>query len=224
MVAIVALLYRASASYNSIYSRLRVRLLPQGSPCARPSLLVCPFMAQCHRARTCCALQLAWRLSDEPPDPHRSDEFNEPLFRARTRAKIFLGFTSNMISSGVREVLRYLAQHRMVDVMVTTGGAVEEDVMKTLAPAVIGDFGLDGAALRSKGINRIGNTVVPNANYCKFEEWLAPLLERMYEEQERDGVNWTPSKVGLWAWRRRLGLVSGVWAISSSYDCAIGYG
>ena len=46
------------------------------------------------------------------------------------RCKLFLGFTSNLMSSGVREQLRYLAQHSMVDVMVTTAGGIEEDFIK----------------------------------------------------------------------------------------------
>jgi hypothetical protein len=44
-----------------------------------------------------------------------------------------MGFTSNLISSGVRESLRYLVQHRMVDVVVTTAGGVEEDLIKARA-------------------------------------------------------------------------------------------
>lgn len=51
-----------------------------------------------------------------------------------------------------------------------------------------------------KGQNRIGNLVVPNDNYCKFEDWVVPILDRMLEEQENsknsdDPVIWTPSKV-----------------------------
>ena len=46
------------------------------------------------------------------------------------RCKVFLGFTSNLISSGVREQIRFLAQHRMVDVIVTTAGGIEEDFIK----------------------------------------------------------------------------------------------
>jgi len=34
--------------------------------------------------------------------------------RPKTNCTIFLGYTSNIISSGVREVIRYLAQHNMV--------------------------------------------------------------------------------------------------------------
>ena len=48
---------------------------------------------------------------------------------------MFLGFTSNLISSGVREQLRFLAQHRMVDVVVTTAGGIEEDFIKVRSAA-----------------------------------------------------------------------------------------
>lgn len=64
-----------------------------------------------------------------------------------------------------------------------------------------GDFNIDGAGLRRKGLNRIGNLVVPNDNYCKFEDWVMPILDKMVEEQEGNGTEdgqrarWTPSKV-----------------------------
>ena len=74
------------------------------------------------------ARQIAWRLSDEPPGP--ADAGLAPAARAATRAKIFLGFTSNLASAGVREHVRFLVQHRMVDVVVTTAGGVEEDLIK----------------------------------------------------------------------------------------------
>lgn len=45
-------------------------------------------------------------------------------------AKIFMGFTSNLMSAGTREQIRYLVQHRLVDVLVTTAGGVEEDLIK----------------------------------------------------------------------------------------------
>ncbi|CAM4555289.1 unnamed protein product, partial [Lepidochelys kempii] len=48
---------------------------------------------------------------------------------------IFLGFTSNLISSGICETICYLVQHNMVDVLVTTAGGVEEDLIKCLMVA-----------------------------------------------------------------------------------------
>lgn len=117
-----------------------------------------------------------------------------PFGRKRKNCTIFLGYTSNLISSGVRETIRYLAEHDMIDVLVTTAGGIEEDFIKCLAPTYLGDFALKGAELRSKGINRIGNLLVPNDNYCKFEDWLMPILDKMVEEQ-KNGMKWTPSKM-----------------------------
>jgi deoxyhypusine synthase len=43
---------------------------------------------------------------------------------------------------------------------------------------------ISGQDLRKKGLNRIGNLVVPNDNYCKFEDWVTPILDSMLEEQK----------------------------------------
>jgi deoxyhypusine synthase len=80
-----------------------------------------------------------------------------------------LAYTSNLVSSGLRETIRFLVQHKLVDVLVTTAGGVEEDVIKCLGPTRIGDFSMSGKDLRKRGLNRIGNLLVPNDNYCKFE-------------------------------------------------------
>ncbi|XP_068434376.1 deoxyhypusine synthase [Clinocottus analis] len=108
---------------------------------------------------------------------------------------IFLGYTSNLISSGVRESIRYLVEHNMVDVIVSTAGGIEEDFIKCLAHTYLGEFSLPGKDLRQKGINRIGNLLVPNDNYCKFEDWLMPILDQMLLEQNTEGTRWTPSKM-----------------------------
>lgn len=120
---------------------------------------------------------------------------------------LFLGYTSNLVSSGLRSTLRYLVQHRHVSAVVTTAGGVEEDLIKCLAPTYLSSFAADGAALREKGMNRIGNLVVPNSNYCAFEDWVVPILDAMLAEQEasrqsakdkaddQDRLVWTPSAV-----------------------------
>ncbi|WPH02086.1 Hypothetical protein R9X50_00494100 [Acrodontium crateriforme] len=113
---------------------------------------------------------------------------------------IFLGYTSNLISSGLRETLRWLVEHKHVSAIVTTAGGVEEDFIKCLANTYLGAFSTPGAALRKQGMNRIGNLYVPNSNYCAFEDWIVPILDQMLEEQEAskktdDPIHWTPSKV-----------------------------
>lgn len=49
--------------------------------------------------------------------------------------------------------------------------------------------------MRSKGLNRIGNMVLPNDNYRQFEEWLLNLLDQFLIEQKENNFNWTPSKI-----------------------------
>ncbi|OJJ45287.1 hypothetical protein ASPZODRAFT_152963 [Penicilliopsis zonata CBS 506.65] len=123
------------------------------------------------------------------------------------KTTIFLGYTSNLISSGLRDTLRYLVRHKHVSAIVTTAGGVEEDLIKCLAPTYMGSFSTPGAGLRQQGLNRIGNLVVPNSNYCAFEDWLVPILDQMLEEQEaaqakaretgdeEDELHWTPSRI-----------------------------
>ncbi|XP_033946035.1 deoxyhypusine synthase [Pseudochaenichthys georgianus] len=129
----------------------------------------------------------------EPVEEGEGKETDE--YRSKAGCTIFLGYTSNLISSGIRESIRYLAEHKMVDVIVTTAGGIEEDFIKCMGSTYLGDFNLSGKELRLKAINRIGNLLVPNDNYCKFEDWLMPILDQMLLEQNEQGTHWTPSKM-----------------------------
>jgi deoxyhypusine synthase len=74
--------------------------------------------------------------------------------RARD-CKIFLGLTSNLVSSGMREIIKFICKHKMVDVIVVTAGGVEEDLIKCLGPTHLGDFHLPGADLRKRGLSML---------------------------------------------------------------------
>ena len=50
----------------------------------------------------------------------------------------------------------------------------------------IGKFNLDGRDLRLKGLNRTGNLIVPNDDYCDFEDWMMPILDSMLEKQKKE--------------------------------------
>lgn len=131
---------------------------------------------------------------------------------------IFLGYTSNMVSSGLRDIFRYLVEHKKVNVVVTTTGGIEEDIIKCLGDFVIGDFELDGARLRDEGINRIGNVLAPNNRYVAFEQFVQPILEELYQEQKKTGkitrasdiiyrlgqkIN-NPESIYYWAWKNGI--------------------
>lgn len=134
------------------------------------------------------------------------------------KAFIFLGYTSNMVSSGLRDIFRYLVEHKKVNVVVTTTGGIEEDIIKCLGDFVIGDFELDGARLRDEGINRIGNVLAPNNRYVAFEQFVQPILEELYQEQKKTGkitrasdiiyrlgqkIN-NPESIYYWAWKNGI--------------------
>jgi deoxyhypusine synthase len=136
----------------------------------------------------------------------------------KEKAFIYLGYTSNLVSSGLRDVFRYLVEHKKVDVIVTSAGGVEEDIIKCLGDFVLGNFKESGKKLREKGINRIGNIFVPNSRYTKFEDFIMPILEEIYQEQKKNGKIITPSeliwKLGekinnkrsiyYWAWKNKI--------------------
>jgi deoxyhypusine synthase len=158
-----------------------------------------------------------WRLSHVPWQKGDDIELQPPAVRERLRARIFFAYTSNQISSGQREVLRFLAQHRMVDVIVTTAGGIEEDLIKCFRPTYMGDFKLNGRDLRLKGINRIGNLLVPNANYCEFEDWVTPLIETMHQEQDEKWAEWALNLVNKRKQQARTGEIDDDTALSEKF-------
>lgn len=103
------------------------------------------------------------------------------------KATIYLGYTSNLVTSGLRDVVRYLAEHKKIDVLVTTAGGIEEDFIKCLGDFKIGKFSASGEILKEKGVNRTGNILVPNSRYVKFEAFVTPILEEVYREQKDTG-------------------------------------
>jgi len=134
------------------------------------------------------------------------------------KAFIYLGYTSNMVTSGNRDIIRYLAKHKKVGVLVTTAGGIEEDLIKCFGDFKLGDFRASGSELRKKGINRAGNIFIPNSRYCAFEDFVIPILQEFYDEQKKIGKVVSPSeliwKMGekinneksiyYWAWKNRI--------------------
>lgn len=100
----------------------------------------------------------------------------------KEKAFIYLGYTSNMVTTGMREIIRYLVEHKLVDYLVTTAGGIEEDFIKCMGDFKLGEFNLNGSELRDKGINRAGNILVPNERYVNFEKFVLPVLEKYKSE------------------------------------------
>jgi len=103
----------------------------------------------------------------------------------REKAYVYLGCTSNMITSGIRDIITYLTKNKKINAIVTTAGGVEEDIIKSLKPFVVGDFEASGKVLLQNGVNRAGNIFIPNDRYLYFERFLVKLLERLNDKQKK---------------------------------------
>lgn len=100
-----------------------------------------------------------------------------------TESTVYLSLTSNMISSGLRESIAYLVREEHVDILITTSGALAEDVIKTAKPFKMGEWDVDEAALRERGINRLGNIFVPSDRYVWLEEHLNEFFADFFAEE-----------------------------------------
>ncbi|MBI3032563.1 deoxyhypusine synthase [Candidatus Woesearchaeota archaeon] len=105
----------------------------------------------------------------------------------KDNATIFFGFTSNMVSCGLREIIAYLVKHKLIHVLVTTAGGIEEDIIKTKKSFVIGSYHTPGNVLLDQGINRTGNLFIPNDRYLELHRLLEPFFMRLYHQQKQTG-------------------------------------
>ncbi|WP_440953001.1 deoxyhypusine synthase family protein [Methanococcoides sp. FTZ1] len=113
-------------------------------------------------------------------------------------AKVFLTFTSNMVTSGLRGFFAQLIELGIADVIVTTVGGLEEDIMKATGEDFqIGSFQTDDVELHEKGINRVGNLFIKNESYMNFESLIERMLKELYEKQKRWAVSDMLREIGL---------------------------
>jgi len=142
----------------------------------------------------------------------RAIEIVDEMIKEKTF--IFLGYTSNMVSSGNRDVIRWLVKHKKINVLITTAGGIEEDIIKCLGDFYLGDFRASGKELREKGINRIGNIFVSNNRYVDFEKFTQKILNDLYEEKKiitpseliwRLGEKINDERsIYYWAWKNKI--------------------
>lgn len=114
------------------------------------------------------------------------------------KAKIFLTFTSNMVTSGLRGFFAQLIKLKMIDIIVTTSASIEEDIMKALGENVeITGFNVDDIQMHEKGENRIGNLLIRNESYMKFEDIMNKYLKKIYGKKKRIDVSELLKELGL---------------------------
>ena len=99
----------------------------------------------------------------------------------------FISFTGNLVATGTRGALKELVKRKLVDVVVTTCGTIDHDVARCWKDYYRGSFLMSDAKLRDKGINRLGNVLVPDESYgVIIEQKMQGLLQSLWKEGIRE--------------------------------------
>jgi len=93
----------------------------------------------------------------------------------------FLSFPACIMATGTRGVIVEMVKNNMVDLIITTCGTLDHDLSRTWKAYYHGDFMMNDAKLRSEGVSRLGNVLVPDECYGEvLEENLAPIFEEIF--------------------------------------------
>lgn len=99
----------------------------------------------------------------------------------------FLSFVGAIISTGARGIVRDMVKKKMLNVIITTCGAIDHDIARTYDDYYAGDFRMDDGMLLEKHIHRLGNVLVPMKNYGPLiEEKMQKCLDAMYKDGKRE--------------------------------------
>jgi deoxyhypusine synthase len=94
----------------------------------------------------------------------------------------FLSFPACIMATGTRGVIVEMVKKGMVDLIITTCGTLDHDLSRTWKAYYHGDFMMDDAKLRSEGVSRLGNVLVPDECYGEvLEDNLTPMFEEIFE-------------------------------------------
>ncbi len=116
----------------------------------------------------------------------------------RSGARVFLTFTSNMVTSGLRGFFAQLCNLGIPDILVTTSGSIEEDIMKAIGEDFeLSNFNADDLQLHERGENRIGNILIRTESYMRFEDLMRSFLEKIYKKKKRISVSELLKEIGL---------------------------
>jgi len=97
---------------------------------------------------------------------------------------IIFSFTANMMATGLRSLFAKMVKEKFVDVVITTGGSIDHDIILSYDKYGLGDFSMNDAGLHKKGINRLGNALVPTDRYVLLEEKIKPIFEDVYKKNK----------------------------------------
>ena len=112
----------------------------------------------------------------------------------------FLSFPACIIATGTRGVVKELVKRKFFDVIVTTCGTLDHDLARVWREYYHGSFMMDDKKLHKKGINRLGNILIPNECYGEIlEKKMQPILKEIYSFKRE----WSTKEI-IWEFGKHL--------------------
>jgi len=140
----------------------------------------------------------------------------------------FLSFPADIISTGVRGIIKEMVKRKWFDVIITTCGTLDHDIARSFKDYYQGSFLMDDKELHKAGIHRLGNVLIPKESYGKIiEEKMRVWLKEIYS-QKKDlatyefcweiGKRLKGDSILYWAWKNQISVI-----IPGITDGAVGY-
>ncbi|MCD6537228.1 deoxyhypusine synthase [Candidatus Bathyarchaeota archaeon] len=113
----------------------------------------------------------------------------------------FLSFPACIVATGTRGVIREMIKRRFIDAIITTCGTLDHDLARCWRNYYRGSFYMDDAELHRRGVNRLGNILVPNESYGLIIE---EKMQRMLNDLWNEGVRELSTRELCWEIGRRI--------------------
>ncbi|MCS7123416.1 MAG: deoxyhypusine synthase, partial [Candidatus Aenigmarchaeota archaeon] len=98
--------------------------------------------------------------------------------------KRILSFTGNIISTGVRGIIKDFLKNKFFDVVITTCGAIDHDLARSFSDYYCGSFFVDDRELVKRKLHRLGNVFIPFKNYGEIiEKKVSSLVEKIKDKE-----------------------------------------
>lgn len=141
----------------------------------------------------------------------------------------FLSFPACIIATGTRGIIKEMIKKRFFDVIITTCGTLDHDLARAWRDYYHGKFLMDDRELHKKGINRLGNVLVPNESYgLIIEEKMKQFLEQIQHDKKELSTYELVWEIGrriknkdsimYWTYKNKIPMI-----IPGPTDGAVGY-
>ncbi|GBC71532.1 Deoxyhypusine synthase-like protein [Candidatus Calditenuaceae archaeon HR02] len=111
---------------------------------------------------------------------------------------ICLGLAGSLSTTGQSEIVKFLIRNRFIDVLVSTGANITEDLVEALgAHYYVGEPNLDDGELFKAGIYRFHDVLVRDEDYFEMERLLADFMAQLDRTRVYSSAGFL-NRLGAW--------------------------